>query len=139
MKTYELHTLKDGKWKIDSVFDDSGTAVEEAKRAQTANRYTTIKVIEENHDPLTNEATVRTIFLADGGNHPNPRGVPSKPARPAPPPAPEGKKAVEPAARRSAARPAAPAKRRSLVGPLLILLVLGVAALAGLHLTPSGF
>ncbi|MEX2454126.1 MAG: hypothetical protein WD470_05450 [Rhodospirillaceae bacterium] len=142
MKTYELHTLKGGKWKIDSIFDDSETALQEARRAQTANRYTTIRVVEENHDPLSNKSTARTIFHADGGNHPDPRAHPPRVSRPAktaggaPGKAPAG---TEPMEWKAAARAPQPRKKpASIVWPLLLLLFIGIAVMAGLRFSPSG-
>lgn len=137
MKSYELHTLKDGKWKIDSVFDDQETALHEARRAQTANRYTTIRVIEEDYDQMSNQTATRTIFRADGGNSPDHKG-------PAPRSAPKAAGAVFDGSPNAGWKPknatgAAPQKKKlNLVWPLLVLLVIGVAAMVGLEFMPSG-
>lgn len=138
MKTYELHTYKGGKWKIDSVFDDEETALHEARRAQTANRYNTIRLIEETYDQLKNSTSTRTLFHADGGNTPaEPRPTAYKPGlRPAQETArPES----EPAAWQTK-RPAAPkaAKSRKIVLPLVLLILLGAALLVGLEVMQHG-
>ena len=62
MRAYEIHTYKDGKWKMDSVFDDRELAVFEAKKITEGSRYSGVKVIEENYDELTNLTTTRTLF-----------------------------------------------------------------------------
>jgi hypothetical protein len=138
MKSYELHTLKDGKWKIDSVFDDQETALHEARRAQTANRYTTIRVIEEDYDQLSNHTATRTIFRADGGNSPDPKVTSQRQAPKAPGSGFDGSPAGgwKP---KHASAPAAQKKKAGLVLPLIALLVIGVAVLVGLNFLPSGF
>ena len=138
MKSYELHTYKDGKWKIDSVFDDEETAMHEARRAQTANRYNTIRLIEEDYDQVKNSTTTRTLFRADGGNSPaEPRPQVYKPGlRPAQE---TGQPATESAAWQTK-RPAAqaPAKARKVVLPLILLILLGAALMVGLEIMQHG-
>ena len=137
MKSYELHTLKDGKWKIDSVFDDQETALQEARRAQTANRYTTIRVIEEDYDQMSNQTATRTIFRADGGNSPDSKVAAQRPAPKAASGGFDGNAAGGWKQKHTPAA-AAPKKKANLVLPLVALLVIGVAVLVGLNFMPSG-
>ena len=138
MKSYELHTLKDGKWKIDSVFDDQETALHEARRAQSANRYTTIRVIEEDYDHLSNQTATRTVFRADGGNSTDTKSAPQRQARKAP--AGGGFDGSESGGWKPKHQPVqVQAKKQiNLVWPLLGLLVVGVAILIGLQYMPPG-
>ena len=137
MKSYELHTLKDGKWKIDSVFDDEETALHEARRAQTANRYTTIRVIEEDYDQMSNQTATRTIFRADGGNGPDPKAPPQRSAPKASSTGGDSGANAGWKPKQSSA-PAQVKKKTNLIWPLLALLVIGVAAMVGLEFMPSG-
>lgn len=62
MKAYEIQTFQDGKWKIDSVFDDRDLALFEARRVDEGNRYAGVRVIEEVYDEASDLTTTRTIF-----------------------------------------------------------------------------
>ena len=62
MIAYELHTLRNGQWKMDSVFDDRGLALSQATQADDSKRYAGIRLIEENYDENTEKATTRVIF-----------------------------------------------------------------------------
>ena len=62
MLAYELHTFREGRWSMDSVFDDRDLALNEAHRADESRRYAGIRIIEEKHDEETNETTTRVIF-----------------------------------------------------------------------------
>jgi hypothetical protein len=62
MKAYEIHTFKDGVWKIDSVFDDRELALHEANKIDEGSRYAAVRVIEENYDEISDLTTTRTIF-----------------------------------------------------------------------------
>ena len=62
MKAYEIHTFKDGQWKIDSVFDDRELALHEARKVEEGGRYSSLRVIEENYDEVSDLTTTRTIF-----------------------------------------------------------------------------
>ena len=62
MRAFEIHTFKDSKWKMDSVFDDRELAIFEAKKITEGSRYPGVKVIEENYDESTNLTTTRTLF-----------------------------------------------------------------------------
>ena len=62
MRAFEIHTFKDGKWKMDSVFDDRELAIFEARKISEGSRYAGVKVVEENYDETTNLTTTRTLF-----------------------------------------------------------------------------
>lgn len=62
MRAFEIHTYQDGKWKIDSVFDDRELALFEARRVDEGSRYSGVRVIEENYDEASDLTTTRTIF-----------------------------------------------------------------------------
>lgn len=62
MKAFEIHTYQDGKWRIDSVFDDRELALFEARRVDAGSRYSGVRVIEENYDESSDLTTTRTIF-----------------------------------------------------------------------------
>ncbi|MFO1189221.1 MAG: hypothetical protein U1E97_06455 [Alphaproteobacteria bacterium] len=62
MVSFEIHTFRDGAWKIDSIFDDRDLALSEAKRMEEKNRYGAIRVIEETFNVTSNSVNTRTIF-----------------------------------------------------------------------------
>ena len=62
MRAYEIHTFAQGKWKIDSVFDDRDLAVFEATRMEESGRHAGVRVIEEEFDETTQKTRIRTIF-----------------------------------------------------------------------------
>lgn len=62
MRAFEIHTFRDGQWKVDSVFDDRDLAVHEARKVDENGRYAGVRVIEENYDELSDLTTTRTIF-----------------------------------------------------------------------------
>ena len=62
MRAFEIHTYQDGKWKIDSTFDDRDLALTEARRVDEGSRHPGVRVIEENHDESNDLTTTRTIF-----------------------------------------------------------------------------
>ncbi|NQV83259.1 MAG: hypothetical protein HQ494_05510 [Rhodospirillales bacterium] len=62
MKAFEIQTYLDGKWRIDSVFDDRELALFEARRVDQGSRYSGVRVIEENYDESSDLTTTRTIF-----------------------------------------------------------------------------
>ncbi len=62
MKSFEIQTYKDGNWRIDSIFDDRDLALFEARRVEEGNKYSGVRVIEENYDEASNRAPSRTIF-----------------------------------------------------------------------------
>ena len=62
MRTYEIHILRNGRWKIDSVFDDKELALFEAQRMDGSGRYPGVRVIEEAFDEQDTNFSARTIF-----------------------------------------------------------------------------
>lgn len=62
MVVYEIHTYRDGAWKIDSIFDDRDLAVLEAHRMERTLRYSGVRVIEETYDQATDRTVTRTIY-----------------------------------------------------------------------------
>ncbi len=62
MKAFEIHIFREGKWKIDSVFEDFELAVCDARRMSESNRYSGVRVIEEIFDDNTGETRCRTVF-----------------------------------------------------------------------------
>jgi hypothetical protein len=62
MRAFEIHTFRDGQWKVDSVFDDRALAVHEAIKIDENGRYASIRVIEENYDEASDLTTTRTIY-----------------------------------------------------------------------------
>ena len=128
MKAYEIQTYQDGKWKIDSVFDDRELALFEARRVDEGNRYAGVRVIEENYDEASDLTTTRTIFRgsrADRNERARKAALARTEARPVRSRRPE-REAVH--RRRAAARPTT----SSFLIPVLILSVLVVAGLAAL-------
>lgn len=62
MVVYEIHTYRDGAWKIDSIFDDRDLAVLEAHRMERTLRYSGVRVVEETYDEATDKTVTRTIY-----------------------------------------------------------------------------
>ena len=62
MRAFEIHTFQQGRWKIDSVFDDKDLAIFEAKRMDTSGRYSGVRVVEEVFDENQRKNNTRTIF-----------------------------------------------------------------------------
>jgi len=62
MVVFEIHTFREGVWKIDSVFDDKDLAVNEAQRMERAGRYSAIRVVEETYDEVTEKGNTRTVY-----------------------------------------------------------------------------
>ena len=64
MIAYEIHTMRDNKWRIIAIYDDLETARHEAKITAELGFDQGVLVIEENYDPFANKATWRTRFRA---------------------------------------------------------------------------
>ncbi len=62
MVVFEIHTFREGVWKIDSVFDDKDLAVNEAQRMERSGRYSAIRVVEESFDEQTDKGNTRTVY-----------------------------------------------------------------------------
>jgi hypothetical protein len=132
MKAYEIHTYREGQWKVDSVFDDRDLALHEARKVDENRRYTGIRVIEENYDAATDLTTTRTIFR--GKNESEKPKVRTSTAKKSSRAGNRGKSERE---RKGKGR-ARPQKKKSggVLVPVLILCLLvisGVAVMFGLH------
>ena len=132
----EIQLYKDGKWKVDSVFDDAKLAKIEAEKINESNRHPKIRVIEEIYDEDGGLTTTRTIFR--GGNStveakkkkiaPRARPIQSKPS---------SEERREPTPRLIAG---AVTKSSSMVVSMLVMSVLvlaGIAATFGLQQLPQ--
>ena len=62
MRAYEIHTFQNGRWKIDSIFDDKELAMFEAHRMDGSGRFSGVRVVEEAFDARNNKTSARTIF-----------------------------------------------------------------------------
>jgi hypothetical protein len=133
MRAYEIHTYRDGKWKMDSVFDDRELAVFEAKKITESTRYSGVKVIEEKYDELTDMTTTRTLY----------RGGAAKTEKAKKPTAAKKRSGSRTATskeprRKSGAKPQK--KQKDFLVPVLVLLVLlmsGLALLFGIQYVSS--
>lgn len=126
MKAFEIHTFQDGRWKIDSVFDDRELALFEARRVDEGTRYSGVRVIEENYDEASDLTTTRTIFR--GGNADRQERLrKAEAAQKAA--APQRGTGGEPARKR---RPRKKEKTTNYLIPILILAVLAFAGLSAL-------
>ena len=140
MKSYEIHTMRESKWAIDSVFNDRELALFEARRVDDSRRYMGVRVVEEIYDEQSGLTTARTIFRGSkSGLKKNERRKSSGARSPAPP-APRGGVGQERAPRARAPQ-REPRKSGMLVPVLLALLLLfmGIAGLLGLHLLSGNF
>ena len=97
LKVFEIHTYRNGAWKIDSVFDDRDLAMMEAERMDRGNRYSAVRVVEETFDDETEKGNTRTIFRSSKAERINTatqaraqQGI--KVAAPPPPPRPPKRK-----------------------------------------------
>ena len=62
MRAFEIHTFKNGRWKIDSVFDDGELAVLEARRLNEEGLTGGVRVIEEEFDGQSRRTKMRTVY-----------------------------------------------------------------------------
>jgi hypothetical protein len=93
MILFEIHTFRDGKWKIDSVFDDKELAIYEAQRMEKGGRFSALRVVQETYDEETQRTSIRTVYRTtkvDTGNIDalRRRAQPLAVAAPPPPPRP---------------------------------------------------
>ena len=72
MKAFEIHTFQNGKWMIDSVFNDRDLALFEVQRMDLARRYPGVRLIEETFDEETQKSSTRTIFRGKRDAQTNP-------------------------------------------------------------------
>jgi len=59
---FELQTYQGGLWKIDSMFDDRQLALMEAQRLGKTDRYSAVRVVEENYNQETQSTTTKIIY-----------------------------------------------------------------------------
>ena len=62
MKAYEIQTYTNGRWKIDSVFDDRQLAVFEAKRMDQSGKYSGVRVTLESVNETSGKIVSQTVF-----------------------------------------------------------------------------
>ncbi len=62
LTVFEIHTLKGGSWKIDSIFDDRELAVMEGERVGRSRGFEEVRVVEETFDEETELGGIRTIY-----------------------------------------------------------------------------
>jgi len=59
---YEVQSHAEGRWKIQSFFNDRELAVAEADRMDGTKRYGQIRVVEERFDPAADSYVTRTVY-----------------------------------------------------------------------------
>ncbi len=59
---FEIHALRNGKWKIDSVMDDRELAVAEAQQLARRPNVDAVRVVREAYNEYRGEFTKRTVF-----------------------------------------------------------------------------
>ena len=64
---FEVHTLRNGNWYIDSVHDDWGQALYEARDLLDRPHQRGVKVIQENYNDENDTSISRTIFTEERG------------------------------------------------------------------------
>ena len=94
MILFEIHTFRDGTWKIDSVFDDKDLAIYEAQRMEKGGRFPAVRVIQETYDEETQRTGTRTVYRTTKVDRINveveqKRNKPLTVAAPPPPPKPK--------------------------------------------------
>lgn len=131
MRAYEIHTFKEGVWRVDSVFDDRQLAMFEAKRVEEGSRYSGVKVVEEIYDEVSNLTTTRTLYRGGAAKTNKPKTA--APAPKAKRPNPRGGSGREPA--RKGGQRKRKKESNTLVLVLITLLILfgGLAGLLGLN------
>ena len=60
--SFEVYSLREGHWNLDSVYDDRGLALEEARHLFKRRREKGVKVVKESYDDETNKSIPTTIF-----------------------------------------------------------------------------
>lgn len=63
---YEIQTLIDDKWKIDSIFDDQELAVLQAGHMVAAGRFAGVRVVQEAFDEADQKTKIRVVFGGTG-------------------------------------------------------------------------
>ena len=60
--SYEVYSQREGHWYLDSVYDDRGLALDEARHLLKRRHQKGVKVVKENYDDETNKSIPMTIF-----------------------------------------------------------------------------
>ncbi len=60
--SYEVYSVREGHWYLDSVYDDRGLALDEARHLLKHRHEKGVKVVKENYDDETNRSIPTTIF-----------------------------------------------------------------------------
>jgi hypothetical protein len=72
---FELQTYNEGKWKIDSIFDDKQLALFEAKRLAESGRFPGVRVVQESYDTERDKTDFRIIYKGAKTDEENTRAV----------------------------------------------------------------
>ncbi len=65
--SFEVYSLRGGHWNLDSVYDDRGLALNEARHLFKRRREKGVKVVKENYDDETNKSMPTTIYREGEG------------------------------------------------------------------------
>ncbi len=60
--SYEVYSVREGHWYLDSVYDDRRLALDEARHLLKRRDQKGVKVVKENYDDETNRSIPTTIF-----------------------------------------------------------------------------
>ena len=75
LTAFELQTYNQGKWKIDSIFDDKQLALFEAKRLAESGRFPGVRVVQESYDADRDKTDFRIIYTGSKTAEENTRAV----------------------------------------------------------------
>ncbi len=131
MKAFEIHIFRDGRWKIDSVFDDRENAIFDAERMYAGGRYSGIRVIEEIFDEDTGKTRSRTIFKGAASDNHNAKSIKSQTGVHKNAMADRKQRTIKKTVRRKRAKKIAKPKQTR-IGLLKILLMLAALVLGGI-------
>ena len=65
--SYEVYSVREGHWNLDSVYDDRALALNEARHLFKRRREKGVKVVKENYDDETNKSIPTTIYREGEG------------------------------------------------------------------------
>ncbi len=136
MRAYEIHTFTNGRWKIDSVFDDKELALFEAQRMDGSTRYSGVRVVEEAFDENDNKTSARTIYRGTKASQANDKDLTAKTRARGDAEIDRRRKSARDAERRRVQQRKARAKEANpyrLISILLLLAALGLGALYALE------
>ena len=60
--SFEVYSMREGHWNLDSVYDDRVLALNEARHLFKRRHEKGVKVVKENYDDETNKSIPTTIF-----------------------------------------------------------------------------